>query len=399
MTALRIGYTCHDRFPSTDTNTQQIFWTLSEVARLGHAVDLRVRALEPADDVRALMAAYYGAPAPELPATFRISADRRPFRHVGIDTIGFDLRAPRRFRRATHDVVWTRDPLALVAAMRSGVPAVFETFRPDFAESTAFVLWRLMTIRRGGWGTARAPRLAGVIAHSTLAASAFVRAGVPESRCLVAHNGHAPSLMEPEMPVAEARVRAGLPDDRPLLVYTGHVGPHKGTGALFDLARALPDVSVVIVGVDESSGERQWIVQQLAARGIGNVVLVPRVGLADVATYLYAADCLVIPPTGEPLTRYRRTVLPMKLFSYLAAGRPILAPRLPDVEEVLRDGDTALLVDPGDPLSAAAAVRRLLGDPPLQARLSHAAREASRRYTWAARARVIVEALDRWLTV
>src|SRR5262245_25460725 len=39
---LRFAYSCHDQFPSSDTNTQQIFWTLIEVARLGARIDLHI---------------------------------------------------------------------------------------------------------------------------------------------------------------------------------------------------------------------------------------------------------------------------------------------------------------------------------------------------------------------
>ena len=181
-------------------------------------------------------------------------------------------------------------------------------------------------------------------------------------------------------------------------MYTGHVGPQKGTDALVALAAALPDAMFVIVGVDEGTGERRRIEARAAAAGAGNLLLVPRVAVADVAPYLYAADCLVIPPTDEPLTRYGRTVLPMKVFSYLAAGRPILAPRLPDLEEVLTDAVTAVLVPPGDVRAAAAALAGVLADRARAARLGEAAAAASTQFTWAARAGKIVTFLERRLS-
>jgi glycosyltransferase involved in cell wall biosynthesis len=117
----------------------------------------------------------------------------------------------------------------------------------------------------------------------------------------------------------------------------------------------------------------------------------------DVARYLYAADCLVVPNTDAPLNRYGRTVLPMKLFAYMAAGRPILAPRLPDIEEVLTDDRTAVLVEPGDSVAAAAALRSLLAEPARAERLASAAREAARQFTWSARAIKITAAISRWI--
>lgn len=387
MTTLRIGYTCHDAFPSTDTNTQQIAWTLSEVARLGHQVHLHVRALPHGHDHRDAIARHYGFDGGCVPEGLQFSAARHDRGGSSFGRALFDLSAPRDVARTGVDLLWTRDPLALVRAVRVGVPAVFETFRPDFARADAFRLWRAATLSR----------VSGVITHSQLAAEAFVDAGVPPARVLVAHNGYAPELMAPALSREDARRLTGLPADASLLVYTGHVGPQKGTEALVGLAAALPSATLVIVGVDAHGPERDWVLSCAASAGASNIVLVPRVSVPDVARYLYAADCLVVPPTDAPLTRYGRTVLPMKLFSYLAAGRPILAPDLPDVREVLTHAETAVLVQPGDTAAAARQVAALLADGALSARLGAAALEASRRFTWQARAVTITRALASWI--
>ena len=398
MTALRIGYTCHDAFPSTHTNTQQIFWTLSEVARLGHQVDLCVPAVHGGAGARALIAAHYGAPEGLVPDGLRFMPMGQAYSATTAAKGWFDLRAAWRFSRRTHDVVWTRDPVAFAAALQWRVPVVFETYRPDFASSPLFAPWRAATIGHSRrMRLVGEQRLAGVVAHSALAARAFIGAGVPADRVLVAHNGFAPALMAPVLTRAEARAATGLPADGPLVIYTGHVGPQKGTDALIALAAAVPEARLVIVGVDKDSRERQWVEQCAAAAGANNVVLVPRVGLRDVARFLYAADCLVIPPTDAPLARYRHTVLPMKVFSYLAAGRPILAPALPDVEEVLTDDVNAVLVTPGRVDAQAAALRALLADTSRANRLAASAFESSRTFTWATRAAAITDAMATWI--
>ncbi len=398
MTPLRIGYTCHDAFPSTHTNTQQIFWTLSEVARLGHHVDLCVPAVRGGANARALIGAHYGAPDGAVPDGLRFVPAAASFSVTTAAKGWFDLRASWRFSRRTHDVVWTRDPLAFAAALQWRVPVVFETYRPDFASAPAFAPWRASTIghsRRMGLVGER--RLAGVITHSALAARAFVAAGVPDARVLVAHNGFAPALMAPALTRDEARAATGLPAETPLLIYTGHVGPEKGTDALIALAAAVPEAQLVIVGVDDDSQERRWVEQCAQQAGANNLILVPRVGLREVARYLYAADCLVIPPTDAPLTRYRHTVLPMKVFSYLAAGRPILAPALPDIEEVLTDNVNAVLVPPGGVAAQASALRALLAEPARATRLAEAALVSSRGFTWSARAAAITNAIATWI--
>jgi glycosyltransferase involved in cell wall biosynthesis len=62
----------------------------------------------------------------------------------------------------------------------------------------------------------------------------------------------------------------------------------------------------------------------------------------------------------------------------MAAGRPVVATRVGGVPEVVVDGETGLLVEPEDPGALAAAVRRLLADPALAARMGQAGRRRAR---------------------
>jgi glycosyltransferase involved in cell wall biosynthesis len=73
---------------------------------------------------------------------------------------------------------------------------------------------------------------------------------------------------------------------------------------------------------------------------------------------------------------------PLKLFEYMAAGRPIVASDLPSIREILTDGRNALLVDPGNSQALTAAVRRLEEDPALGGQLARQALEDVRQYTW-----------------
>jgi glycosyltransferase involved in cell wall biosynthesis len=70
----------------------------------------------------------------------------------------------------------------------------------------------------------------------------------------------------------------------------------------------------------------------------------------------------------------------------MAAGRPIVASDLPSIREVLRDGENALLVAPGDASGLARAVERLLADPDLAARLARVALDEVAAYSWERRA-------------
>ena len=221
----------------------------------------------------------------------------------------------------------------------------------------------------------------GLILHSRFAARAYLRAGVPEDRVLVAHNGFDPPIAVSDQ--ATARAALGLPAGRPIALYAGRIDAAKGLDTVLALADLRPDVLFVLVG-----SEGDGAIEQAAARR-ANVRVAPWAEPAALPAWLAAADVLLIPPTRAPLERFGNCVLPIKLFAYLAAGRPILAPAAPDTAELLEHGGNAWLVPPDDPAAAAEGLDRLLGDAGLADRLATNARRLSLDLTWDRRAGAI----------
>ena len=80
---------------------------------------------------------------------------------------------------------------------------------------------------------------------------------------------------------------------------------------------------------------------------------------------------------------------PLKLFEYLYAGLPIVAPDSPNIREVLSDGENGVLFDPADEASFRGALGRLVADEALRLKLATRARETVRLrdLTWAGNAR------------
>jgi glycosyltransferase involved in cell wall biosynthesis len=85
---------------------------------------------------------------------------------------------------------------------------------------------------------------------------------------------------------------------------------------------------------------------------------------------------------------------PTKLFEYMGLGKAIVASDLEQIGAVIEHGRSGLLHPPGDVATAAAAIRRLLEDPALGARLGDAAlARAHERFSWTAHARRTLDAL------
>ena len=120
----------------------------------------------------------------------------------------------------------------------------------------------------------------------------------------------------------------------------------------------------------------------------------PQVGLVlpgpvdqpTVVQYLYAADVLCIPDTVTTLT-----ASPLKLFEYMAAGRPIVLRELPALREIL--GEAGYYVPPGDAPALAAALERIYHDPAEAAARGAVGAARATPYTYRERARRLLAVL------
>jgi glycosyltransferase involved in cell wall biosynthesis len=185
-----------------------------------------------------------------------------------------------------------------------------------------------------------------------------------------------------------ARARLGLDrEGPPVVVYTGRVNVVKGADVVLDAAESLgaSGARVILVGrVYEDALHAR-------AAGLPHVSLTGFVPPAQVSDYLAAADVLVLPSTLS--LAYAQYTSPLKLFEYMASGRPIVASDLPVLREILRDGENALLYPPESAEALAAAIGRLRAEPGLAARLADQAWRDVQTYSWDERARRVSERL------
>jgi glycosyltransferase involved in cell wall biosynthesis len=352
--------------------------TIAALARAGHEVTLMMPqgkgdpALSPAD----------------LRAWFAVEGDFAVVQRPSIWQGDFVLKSVMWLRQVfgdramrDADVLYSRVPAMFGIGGFSPVPFATDHYRPWPDVYPAIRPY----VRR----TAEKSHCLGCVLHSHYAADAYVRSGVPRDRILVAHNGF--DLPGQPLSKADARARLGLPEDRAIAVYAGRINPEKGLDTVLELARLRADVAFVLVG-----SEGQGPIEQAAA-GLANVRIVPWAAPDAMLQWLFAADALLVPPSSAPLRRFGTCVLPIKLVSYLAAGRPILAPDAPDTREILTHEANALLVEPDRPDLAAAALDRLLGDSRLAARLSAGALARVATLTWDARAESIAAFLRQRL--
>lgn len=79
---------------------------------------------------------------------------------------------------------------------------------------------------------------------------------------------------------------------------------------------------------------------------------------------------------------------PLKIYEYMAANLPVVTSRVGHLDQVISDGNTGLLVEPGQPAALCAALKRLVDDAALRNQLGTAAREhVIQHHSW----QVVVE--------
>jgi glycosyltransferase involved in cell wall biosynthesis len=166
---------------------------------------------------------------------------------------------------------------------------------------------------------------------------------------------------------AAIRAELGAAPDRPLVLAVGRLAAQKGFALLLDAAACWRDMHPVPLLVIVGEGPLE---AELRGRAAALGVAVRFAGhRGDVPALLAAADVFVLPSVWEGQA--------LILQEALRAGMPIVATRVGGNPELAGE-DAAVLVPPGDAARFAAAVRAVLGDPALAARLRKAALEQAR---------------------
>jgi glycosyltransferase involved in cell wall biosynthesis len=381
---VRILYFADIRFPLERANGVQTMQTCWALAARGHRVALAVR--PDSAGVARDPFSFYGLPVSSALSIERVRVAGPPALRRALYLFRAVARSLGR-RRA--DAILTRDlgvasaVLSLPRSLRP--PVVYESH--GFAPEVGRALPDLVTGAPAASG-AKQRRLANRERHVWRRADGYVT--ITES--LAAELGAMFGDRDRQAAVPDGvRLDPGRrfvapPVRRPATVgYAGNLYPWKGVDILLRALAQLPDVRGLIIGGHPAEPDIGRLEALAAALGLDERVTFTRqLDPPQVMARLGEADVLVLPNTATAISS--RYTSPLKLFEYLAAGRPIVASDLPALSEVLREGDTAVLVAPGDPGALARGIRRVLDDAGLAGRLARGAFVAAAEYSWDRRA-------------
>jgi len=312
--------------------------------------------------------------------------------------LAYSFVAYRRLLKTAHefkpDFIYERYNLFLLAGAmlkrKLGLPLLLELNSP-LAEERGRHSGGLGLPWLARWAEARAWQAADFVLPVTrVLAGDVAAAGVPAARIVVIPNGinrdHFATAPTPEV----AKQRLGLAG-KLVLGFTGFVRDWHGVDRVIRwmaTVNAPANAVLMVVGDGPVRGELEQLAADLHLHdrvrftGVINRDRVPE----HVAAFDIALQPAVVPYAS-----------PLKLFEYLALGKAVIAPRQPNIEEILTDGDNALLFEANQPGAFEQSLTCLCADGALRERLSASAKATIDHLdlTWLGNARKVIQLAKR----
>lgn len=270
------------------------------------------------------------------------------------------------FRDERPDVVHAHMPisgaLARLAARLAGVPRVAYTCHGYLFNQRGPWLRRAVSFALEWTGA----RLTDTYLTVSAEEAADARRLFISRRAVAVGNGRDPRSFRPD-PAARVGLRRalGVPADRVVVTAVSRLVRAKGYPELIAAMREVPEAELWVVGERLASDRGPDLEALFAASGLG--ARLRRLGYReDIASVLAASDIFALPSHFEGL--------PMSIIEAMLVGLPVVATAIRGPREQVVDGETGLLVPPGEVAPLAAALRRLVADAELRAAMGAAGR-------------------------
>ncbi len=207
-------------------------------------------------------------------------------------------------------------------------------------------------------------------------------AGVHGERLEVIPNGVNPEKFTPS--IDGQPVRSQFPCPEPVVLgFVGSFSAWHGMKSLKSLMTfalsEYPNTCFLLVGEGPHRGQIESFVRS-GGWDPRRVLFTGQADHSGIPRYLSATDICLLPYDQEKEKFY---FSPLKLFEYLACGKPVFASRRGQIEEVIQDGHNGVLYSPENPEEALSRLRTLIEDAAFRKKLGEAARRTVLdRYTW-----------------
>ncbi|WP_367274879.1 glycosyltransferase family 4 protein [Microcoleus sp. CAWBG556] len=282
---------------------------------------------------------------------------------------------PIHLRKSTQ-IVHTRDWNFVKAAIKNGIPAIYEQhhhedkqFEPEIVCNPLFQI---------------AVTVADTVRDS------MIQNGMPAEKVIMLHNGFNQLFLARQTDAAENWRQRLLAGGRQYLaVYAGGLYPFKGVDMLVDVARELPEVQFAIAGGDSS---QVTAYQQLATdKQVKNINFLGYLPQNQLAGLLQAADVLTHPHCQTEAATFTS---PLKFFDYMASGTPIVATEIASLVEFKSGNIAAIWCEPDNPHKFAQSIRDSLAKYPRRSEGYAETLGFVKQYSWENRIERILSYVD-----
>jgi glycosyltransferase involved in cell wall biosynthesis len=385
---LRIIY--HHRTRSTDAQRVHILEMVGAFQSLGHEVELV--SLIPTD--RAQHDAERDAGNP----LWQRLARRTPFVYEAIqlayNLAGVPMLLWKLCGKKT-DLIYERYSLfnwsGSFASKFLGIPLVLEVNSPFALEQGRDNDIRL--VKFAAWTERTICNLATrIIVVSTPLSRILENSGVRRELIEVMMNGVRPEHFHPKPQSQRLRSSLGLRSGERVIGFVGWFRKWHGIELLLEAFRlsGLQDhnIRLLLIGDGQAMADlKQYVREKNLSEGVIFTGPLPH---ARIPEYLDLIDIAVQPAANE-------YCCPMKILEYMALSKPIVAPRQPNIQELLREGEEAQYFEPNNASSLAEALKMLAHDPAMAERIGRNAQNAisTRGLLWTANAKRVVEMIMR----
>jgi glycosyltransferase involved in cell wall biosynthesis len=317
---------------------------------------------------------YYG-----IPPCFSIH--RIPYPHVRFGSYMFSLAAAYKAKALHSDIVYGRDLAACYFSSLHSIPVIYEAHCPieEMGRTISPFLFKSL------------------LSHSSFLHLVVISDALKNhfedaypslnDRIVVAHDGAKLSTTSQDV----YKMHSYTPNTLNI-GYIGHLYSGRGIELIAKLAFSCPWANFHIVGGNEADIE-YW---NRELNALTNLHLHGFVQPREAAMYCNSFDILLAPyqTTVSVFKSKRNTVAwmsPLKLFEYMASGRPIICSDLPVLREILTHNKTALLCRPDNIAEWIGSIQYLADNPRFRNQLGHQAKvEFLAKYTWSARAKAVL---------
>ncbi len=286
-----------------------------------------------------------------------------------IQRLVFTLRAKKYIERESFDLIYGRDEWILYSlSILQSVKIIWESHEAKYSFPARLLI----------------PHVKKLVVISEGIYTFYISKGVSNQKMIVAHDAVDARFFDPHIPKDEARKMLGIATTKPVVMYIGGLESWKGVETLLKAGDQSDAFEVHIVGGKENELLKyRKIYPNAHFHGPWFYRELPKIQ--------QAADILVIPNTAKVALSAEYTS-PLKLFTYMTSGKPIVASKIPSIANILSE-EEVFFFEPDDPESLFTIILSAIQNSRDAKERTERAYSKSFKYTWIRRAEEITKSL------